>query len=104
MIYTIPIDVTHPAIVQETALDGVTYRFTFRWNARDGYWYMGLSTIEDVAILPTRRLVPGARLLRYMSGSVRPPGELMLLGTPTRTTLGTEAQLVYLDADEVASL
>lgn len=104
MIYTIPVDSTFPSFVQETTLDGVTYRLLFRWNSRDLYWYLTVRTLEDVEIVPSRRLVPGARFLRYVSAAVRPAGELVVLEEPSRTNLGKTAQLVYLDEDSVTEI
>jgi hypothetical protein len=104
VIYTIPIDVTYPSVVQETTLDGITYRLLFRWNARAGHWYLTLRTLEDVEIMPSKRLVAGARLLRQVSSPTRPPGDLLVLATPTRSTLGNAAPLIYFDAASVAEI
>ena len=104
MIYEITIDSTHNSFIQETTLDGVTYRLLFRWNAREEYWYMSLFDIEDVPLSGGIKLVAGCRLLRHLADyTVRPPGELIMLETPTRTTLGQDALLVYLDEDEVSA-
>jgi len=105
-IYTIPIDTTFLSFVQETTLEGVTYRLLLRWNVRDSYWYLTIRTIEDVEILPSRRLVPGSRLLRYEADyTTRPPGELIVYGgTPDRDSLGKSVNLVYLDEDSTEEI
>lgn len=101
MILTIPIALADPSFVQETALDGRTYRLLFRWNSREGFWYLTLSDLDDVPIAASLKLVPGAALLRHVTDfDRRPPGELFMVGTPGRDTLGTEAVLTYLDAAE----
>lgn len=103
-IYTITPDVTRPAIRQETALDGTTYRLTFRWNAREEYWYLTIADINDTVIRPSIKLVPGARFLRYVVQETRPSGELIVIATPDRDSLGASDPLIYLDADTVESL
>lgn len=103
-IFTITIDAASPSFVQENVLDGVTWRLLFRWNARDEYWYLTVSNVDDEVIVASRRLVAGARLLRYVVQDERPAGELFVLDTPTRDDLGTDALLVYADAEEIAAL
>jgi hypothetical protein len=102
MIVEIPPALSERAFTQETLLDGTTYRLTFRWNVREGAWYLDLLTAEDVLIAGGLKLVGGAFLLRHITGAVRPPGELWVEGIPTETNLGTEAVLLYLDEDELA--
>lgn len=103
----IPIDPVLPSFTQETSLDGRTYRMTFRWNAREGAWYLTLETAEGVLILSSLKLTSGAPLLRHsVDRDLRPLGELILLdptgdnSTPGRDALGTETALIYLDEEE----
>jgi hypothetical protein len=103
-VYTITPDVTYPAVLQETTLDGTTYRLTFRYNERDGYWYLTIADVDDVVIKPSVRLVAGARFLRYIVQDTRPGGELIVLSTPDRDSLGSSDPVIYLDATEVAAL
>jgi hypothetical protein len=104
MIYEIPITSTAQSFVQETELGGITYRFLFRWNTREEEWYLTLSSVEDVIALSSIKLVSGAAFFRHCSNrNVRPNGELLLVGTATRTNLGTaEARLFFCDAEEFA--
>lgn len=102
MIYEIPTTHTGPSWTQETALDGVTYRLTFRWNAREEYWYLTISDLDDVVLASGLKLVPGAALLRHLADfTKRPPGELIVLGTPMRDSLSAGDAVFYADADEV---
>ena len=103
-VYTITPDVTYPAVVQETALDGTTYRLTFRYNERDGYWYLSITDLDDASIKPSIKLVPGARFLRYVVDETRPDGELIVLAAPDRDSLGGSDPVIYLDATTVAGL
>jgi len=91
------------AFIQETELDGTTYRMTFRWSAREQTWYLDITDTSDSPIAMGLRLVEGALLLRYITDPRRPPGELFVEGTPTETNLGTDAFLVYADAAEVSA-
>jgi hypothetical protein len=104
MIFNIPIDPVHPSFTQETDLDGTTYVFLFRWNAREEAWYLTLSTIDSVIIAASLKLVSGAALLRHIPETPRPPGELFLDGVATRTNLGTDVHLTYFDADALRDL
>jgi hypothetical protein len=101
MVFTITPDVTYPSVLQETALGGTVYRLTFRYNERDGYWYLTIADIEDVIIKGAFKLVPGARFLRYVVEDTRPAGELLILETPDRNTLGSSAPVIYLDESEI---
>jgi len=101
MIYEIPLTPTPASYTQETQLDGRTYQFTVRWNAREGYWYLTLADQDDVVIAGSRKLVAGALLLRHISGTDKPPGELYMSADATETGLGTSELLLYADADEL---
>jgi hypothetical protein len=102
VIYEIPITPTDPSFIQEVTLDGTTYRLTFRWNDRESKWYLTLTDLDDVVIVASMALVSGASLLRHVVDyTIRPPGELILVGVADRDNLGTDAVLIYADAEEV---
>jgi len=103
MIYTIPIDAAFSqSFVQETALDGVSYRLLLRWNERSEYWFLSLYDLEDVPIITSRKLVSGADLLRYcVDSDRRPQGVLSVTNTPSRYSLGVDDFLVYSDEAEL---
>lgn len=108
-ILQIPINPALPSFTQETALDGRTYRLTFRWSEREGAWYLTMETSEGALILGGLKMTAGAPLLRFsVDRATRPLGELILVDptgehdTPGRNALGTETALVYLDASEAS--
>ena len=87
---------------QETALDGTTYRLTFRWSVREQEWYLDIADTDETVLAGGLKLVEGAFLLRHIVGTTRPPGELYVVGVATETNLGQGAVLLYLDEDEVS--
>lgn len=46
-------------------LDQVTYGFEFRWNEREGCWYLTLRDGEGNALLSSRKVVLGALFRKY---------------------------------------
>lgn len=104
MLWEIPTTHAGPAWVQETALDGRTYRLTFRWNTREGAWYLTLADTDDAALAGSMKLVDGVFLLRHIVGTTRPPGELLCARTPTLDDITLGGVLYYLDADGLAAL
>lgn len=103
MIYQIPPATTDQAFTQETTLDGVVYKFVFRWNVRESAWYFDLKTTDDVVLAGGLKLVAGASLLRYIVDSRRPPGVLLVQGVPTVDNLGADAVLLYMDEEEAST-
>jgi hypothetical protein len=95
----IPTESPAESWTQETALDGRTYRLTFRWNTREGYWYLHIADTDDLMIASSLKLVPGALLLRHcVDYGRRPPGEIIVLGTPNRDTLQNGGFVFYNEA------
>jgi hypothetical protein len=93
---------------QRTELDGVTYLFTFRWNARRERWTFSIDGLDGTPILTgqtvslfvplNRRAVggpPGVMLAIPEDDSTEPPGLL---------DLGARVKLQYWTAAEVADL
>jgi hypothetical protein len=106
-IFQVPIDSTAEVFVQETDLDGRTFRLEFHWNDREGEWYMHVFDADDVAVAYGVKMVTGINLLRLVDNSDRrPPGDFILddpegVGSPGRNDLGTRVFLMYLDEDEI---
>jgi hypothetical protein len=99
-VFRVPPAVEERSFVQETELDGTTYRLTFRWNVREGFWYVDVATTADVPIASGLKLVAGAFFLRRVAIPPRPAGDLMVTETPTESSFGNDAVLLYLDEDE----
>lgn len=107
----ITIDPTPISFIQEVELEGKVYRLEFRWNAREGCWYLTMKTSEDAVILGSRKMVVGTPLLRQtVDIDARPFGELVLvdpsdtIDTPGREELGNQVRLVYITEAELAAL
>ena len=53
-------DPTAPdAFVQRYRLDGGTFFFGYRWNDRDGYWYMSVADSDRLTLVANIRMVLG---------------------------------------------
>ena len=60
-----------------TTLDGRDYELAWSWNQRSSRWWLRLSSSEGhIAYIPA---VTGFPLLKSVSGTARPPGELLVL-------------------------
>jgi hypothetical protein len=107
---TVPTRADVPAYTQRTALDGVTYVLTFRWNERASYWTLSIADQDAAPIASGLALLTGSMLLRRCVDARRPPGELVVVDTTGEggdaglSDLGTRFALVYADAETMAEL
>lgn len=92
---------------ENVTLDGLQFELTFRYNLREGYWYLDVSDIEGTVIRYGLKLITNHPLLRTVKVDDRPPGQLVVVD-PTevgleagRYTLGTDLILVYVDEDDI---
>jgi hypothetical protein len=110
VIFEIPTTRGLPAYTQRTTLDGREYSLEFRWNERDGAWYMHLADAEGQHIRSGIRIVCRWPLLRRITDPRRPPGSIVAIGssgndtTPGFNDLGARVKLLYLDAAELAAI
>jgi hypothetical protein len=110
MVLEIPTTPGDPAYTQRTTLDGVEYFFEFRWNERDGAWYMHIADVDEQHIRSGIRIVLRWPLLRRVTDPRRPPGSIMAIDTsgqdlaPGLNDLGARVKLLYLDAAEIAAI
>lgn len=95
--------------IQRTAIAGRDYELTFRWNQRDGHWYLDLADENGSSIVRGISLVAGYPLLRGIVDERRPPGELAINDTtnaddvdPGFSDLGTRFELLYFTPEELA--
>jgi hypothetical protein len=103
-----------PSSRQRVVLDGRTYVLDLRWSQSEERWYLD---VRDQAAIPLALAIPLVRAFPLLAGRrggrpALPPGELVVLDPtpgPHRAAvgldeLGSSAELVYLDAAEVASM
>ena len=68
--------------VQRTALSGVDYVLRFFAVGRECKWYFDLSDADEVPILQGAKVVIGWPLLRLVTDTRRPPGEIYAIDLP----------------------
>lgn len=109
MIVQLPIVQEGPFFGFGTELDGVTYRFSFRWNDRLAQWVMDLADGDGNALVSGLRVVIDTPLLRRFRGRAgMPPGELIAVDTEDTLRdadledLGRRVAVFYLSGDEIA--
>lgn len=83
-------------------LDRVTYRFRYKFNARDRAWYFDLYNANGTLARASIRVVEDFPLLRLMQTLDRPQGEIIVVATrdlgrpPLLNELGTDFVPIYL--------
>ena len=88
-------------------LEGVVYHFQFRWNDRDGFWYLSVGSSNLISQAQGVTLLLGTDKLRPYKYGVIPPGRLDVVDTsglyvePSRDDMGTRVLLQYTDFVEV---
>jgi len=87
-------------------LDGKVYVLTFRWNTRDGAWFMDLADADGAILKPGIKLVCDWPLTAFRDTDPGlPPGMLSMFDTsggqidPTLDDLGTRVLLLYEEAN-----
>jgi hypothetical protein len=72
----IPTDTSHLFWTQTTTLDGVPYLLEFRYNSREGCYYMSISSADAATVyIQGLKLVPDFPLLQQFA---TPPGEIIV--------------------------
>ncbi len=81
MMVNLPIVREGPYFGFSCELDSVTYQFTFRWNGRDGSWFMDLADGEGTVLVAGVKVVLGVFLgLKHWNQSF-PPGMFLAIDT-----------------------
>jgi len=89
---------------ERVTLDGRDYTLQFRWNQREGRWYLSVADAENNLIAASIKIVANWPLLRYYRHDPRiPPGELIAQdispdGTPPgfdELGIGRRVELTY---------
>lgn len=89
---------------QQTTLENVPFRFRFRWNDRDGTYYMDLLDESENVIRAGVRLVVNFELLKRLVDGGRPPGFFLAFDArsnpqpPAFGQLGDEIFLTYTES------
>ena len=90
-----------PFFEQQTVLDAVTYTLRFRWNNREGAWYLSiLDEASETMLLADMKIVVPWPLNAYRSGNPM-PGALIAFDSegldqdPALTDLGIRVKLYY---------
>ena len=88
------------------SLDGAVYVLTFRWNTRDGSWFMDISDANGDLLKPGIKLVCDWPLTAFRDTDANlPPGMLSVYDMsgaqipPTLDDLGTRCLLLYEEAN-----
>jgi len=121
MAQQIPVASAKADYEQTTPHDGRDYRFTFRFNQRDGHWFMSLSDSDGVPIVQGLRITCQLPLLALVRDARRPPGMLIaidrtapegggfdgsksLARDPEIADLGARVTLLYFPVAELVEL
>lgn len=105
--FTLPLrtdDVAHYEF--STDLDGRVYVFEFRWNHRDGAWYMAIRTEQGEPLI-SRKVVVGFPLTSRSRDVRLFPGEIIAVDTsgeksdPGLGELGNRVQILYFERSDL---
>ena len=84
-------------------LDGVEYELYFKYNRRDGRWYLDIIALDGTSIRQGIKITANTLLIRYCMDEGRPLGELFCVDTrnsptdPSLEDLGINASLMYIE-------
>lgn len=88
----------------EVDLEGRSYVFELRWNARAGLWFLTLRDAAGEVIVANRAVVLASRLTGGSADPRLPPGTIVAVDTgienkdPGREDLGGRVLLVYAES------
>lgn len=117
--FAIPIDTTAAQQELEMQLDGDEFILRTIWNERDARFYLDVFDVKREPIWTSQAIVVGMPLLRQCVHPGRPKGEIVAQDTTNQGLeaslsidefgnvthdLGARVQLVYLTADDVATI
>jgi hypothetical protein len=96
---------------EQVELDGVTFRFVFNWNVREGRWYFDLNDIADNPVVSGRAVTLNTPLLGYLRRSTSyPAGDLIVIDTSNSNTdasltdLGDRVIMLYITGADLATI
>lgn len=105
-VFVLPCRTDLPHYTFSCDLEGVSYGFEFRWNAREEGWFMTILDGQDTVIIAGVKVVVDFPLAIRSASALKPPGHFLAYDTtgghadPGLTDLGDRVQLSYLDSSE----
>lgn len=78
------------AFSQTVELSGETFRLDFRFNTRDGRWFIDIFDDEDTEIRRGVKVLTNWTMLRAWTDGGRPPGDLQVFRSDTDDDLGED--------------
>lgn len=90
-------------------IEGITYSFTWRWNDRDGAWFLDLGDGSGVAIISGIKIVINLLLLGGATSKLLPTGDFVAFDTAGKgldagfEDLGRRVQVYYFTRAELAA-
>lgn len=90
-------------------LEGNDYRFDFRYNKREDFWYFDMSDVVGNILRAGIKCVVNFPVIRTMSQQDRPPGEVIILDSrtfpadPQLEDLGIFSFFSYTTEDQIPS-
>lgn len=86
------------------SVDGVTFTLAFAWRQRSASWYVDVLDADGAPILTGQRVSASAPLWPDRSAPGLPPGFAVVTGPDVylQSQLGTDVQILYLTAAELA--
>lgn len=88
-----------------TTLDGSDYEIEWRWNTRSSRWWLRISDTDGQIVYEPA--VAGFPLLRSVTGTRRPAGELVIIDVmgqgrePGLRDFVSDFAIVYFEADDL---
>lgn len=61
----------------QVSLEGESYGLEYRWNGRDGRWYLGMTDADGGTVAPLRAIAVGHDWLEGVPAETKPPGSIV---------------------------
>jgi hypothetical protein len=93
---------------QVVPLEGETYTFLFRWNARASRWFLTIRDDAGADLITGKKIVADVPFHPHETNENLPPGQIRILDVsgegadPGLRDLGKRVVLMYVDEDNVA--
>lgn len=100
----IPLTSDFPNYEIRIELDGVVFNMAFRYNTREGRWFMDIKDASDVMLVAGIKLILGVQLIERFQDIRLPFGSLFMINEdnsteePGRSNLGINALMLYEEA------